>query len=126
MHHLLSSPKMLYAYIAVILLAETAAIALLKAYADTSNILFLFGGLFGYFLVCVFLEYSFRYEGMGVVNILWSAFSVTFVVATGMLLFSEHVTPAQIVGTAFVMTGVLLLRWSEARRPPLIAPLPSC
>lgn len=112
----LSSPKLLYLFIGLILTSETAAISLLKEFSISNSVLYLYGGLALYGLVATFLVQSFKYEGMGIVNILWSAFSVVAVVVTGVALFGETVTTSDVIGMSMVMTGVLVLRIGEAKR----------
>ncbi len=70
-------------------------------------------GIGCYILVSYFLVKSFKYEGMGVVNILWSAFSVTSVVLVGVLAFDEKVDMKEVAGILFVLGGLVLLRISE-------------
>lgn len=100
----------LYLFVSLILISETAALSSLNEYSTSGNMLFLVGGLFGYLMVSTFLIHSYDYEGMGIVNVLWSAFSVLFVVLAGMFFFGEHVTTVQWCGTAMVIAGVVILR----------------
>ena len=64
-------------------------------------------------LVSFFLVQSFHYTGMGVVNVLWSAFSIILVVTTGVVFFGEHVSVSEIIGVLFVIVGVICVRWRE-------------
>lgn len=112
----LSSSKLLYVFVGLILVSETVAIGLLKEFSMSGSAVYLFGGLALYTLVAVFLVQSFKYEGMGVVNILWSAFSVIAVVVTGVLLFGETVTTNDLIGMAMVVSGVTVLRIGENKR----------
>ena len=100
----------LYPIVFCILLCETAALSLLKQYSITSQMIFLIGGLAAYVCVSLLLVQSFRFEGMGMVNVLWSAFSVVFVVTTGVVLFAETVSTVEILGIAMVVIGVCILR----------------
>jgi len=100
----------LYLFVSLILLSETAALSFLNQYATAGHPLFLACGLIGYLLVSTFLIHSYHYEGMGIVNVLWSAFSVLFVVITGMMFFGEQVTASEWCGTAMVMAGVIILK----------------
>lgn len=100
----------LYICVAFILCAETTALTLLRQYSISGYIPFLLGGFLGYVLVSTMLIQSYRYEGMGVVNVLWSAFSVLFVILAGVLFFDEQVTVPQLWGTGMVIFGVVILR----------------
>ena len=101
---------MLYLYVLLILLSETAAISLLKKFSMSDNWLYFGLGLFFYTLVAGFLVKSFRYEDMGVVNVLWSAFSVLLVVTVGVLYFKEHITLAEVGGISMILAGVVVLK----------------
>ncbi len=116
LHGLLASKKMLYIYIFFILISETSAMSLLKEYSLSGSVFALSAGLACYFLVCIFFELSLKFEGMGMVNILWSAFSVIFVVTTGVLLFGEEITKMQMLGIGFVITGVVFLRSGDSKK----------
>ncbi len=111
----LSSPKFLYLFIGLILVSETVAISLLKEYSISGSSVYLYGGLALYGLVAAFLVQSFKYEGMGIVNILWSAFSVVAVVVTGALLFGETVMANDVIGMSMVLVGVTILRIGEGK-----------
>lgn len=116
LHTLMANKNMLYLFVFLVLICETSAMSFLKQYSITGSFLALGGGLACYFLVCIFFEFSLRYEGMGMVNILWSAFSVIFVVVTGVLLFGEHVSGIQMVGIGLVITGVVFLRSGDGKK----------
>ncbi len=100
----------LYFFVMLILICETAALSFLKAFSESGNLWFLTGGFIGYTLVSTFLIRSYHYEGMGIVNVLWSAFSVLFVVLAGMIFFGEKVTIKEWSGTMMVIAGVVILR----------------
>jgi small multidrug resistance pump len=96
----------LYLCVLLILLAETTALSLLKQYSLSGHIFYMLGGLACYTLVSLLLVQSFRYEGMGIVNVLWSACSVVLVVAAGVILFGEHVGNVELFGISMVVSGV--------------------
>jgi multidrug transporter EmrE-like cation transporter len=106
----------LYLFVVLVLLSETAAMSFLKEYALSGNIISLICGFFGYAMVSMFLIRSYRYEGMGIVNVLWSAFSVILVIATGLFFFGEHISTPEACGTAFVILGVVILRWPTVQK----------
>lgn len=97
-------------FVLFILLSETTALSLFKQYSLSQNIAYLIAGLACYAFVSLFLVKSFRYEGMGIVNVLWSAFSVIFVVIAGIVLFGESINKIEAVGIAMVIIGVCILR----------------
>ena len=101
---------MLYTYIALILLCETTAISCLKEYAQSSQRRYFLLGLLFYAGVSLFLIQSFTFEGMGVVNAIWSAFSVVFVAGVGALKFHERITGHEILGMILAVSGIIILR----------------
>ena len=107
----LSNCNMIYLLVLSIVLSETIAISFLKKFSLTANWLFFALGLVFYTLVSVLLIKSFKYEEMGIVNVLWSALSVLMVVGSGVIFFKEHVTLFEGVGILFVVLGVLILRF---------------
>lgn len=101
---------MLYAYVALILLCETSAMSFLKEYAQVHWVEYFLIGLLFYTGVVFFLVQSFQWEGIGMVNVVWSAFSVIFVESVGVLKFHERITHTQILGILFAVGGVVVLK----------------
>lgn len=101
---------MLYVYVVLILISETAAITFLKEFSLNPVWYYFLIGMVFYTMVAFFLTKSFNYEGMGIVNTLWSAFSVLLVVLVGYFYFNEQVNLAQIGGMSSVVTGITILR----------------
>lgn len=101
---------MLYFYVLLILIAETTAFSFLKKFSIDSNWLYFALGVFFYALVAVLLVKSFKYGDMGIVNVLWSAFSVLAVVSVGVLYYKEHVTSIEMGGIFMIMAGVVVLK----------------
>jgi multidrug transporter EmrE-like cation transporter len=102
---------MLYVYVAIILLCETTAIGFLKKYSQVHHLSYLLLGLLCYGAVSLTLVQSFGLEGMGMVNVLWSALSVIFVESVGVFEFHERVTHRQMVGMVFAIAGIAILRF---------------
>ncbi len=105
---------MLYLYVLLILISETTALSFLKKFSVDSNYLYFGLGIFFYLLVSLFLVKSFKYEGMGLVNVLWSAFSVVFVVSSGVIFFKESVTYIEMGAMVMILSGVVVLRMHAA------------
>ena len=113
--HLSILPKqhMIYLLVIGILLAETIALSFLKEYSVSANFLFYLLGLLFYVGVTVLLVQSFKYEGMGVVNVLWSAFPIMFVLIAGIIIFKEKIHLVELLGVIMVLGGVSLIRIFE-------------
>lgn len=102
---------MLYLYVFLILISETIAISLLKKFSTSSIWYYFILGIIFYTFVAIFLTKSFKYEGIGIVNVLWSAFSVLFVVGAGILFFKEQINTIELGGIALIISGVVILRF---------------
>ncbi len=102
---------MIYEYVAAILLCESTAMSFLKEYTKISRHAYFLAGLLFYTAVVFFLIQSFHFEGMGMVNVIWSAFSVVFVECLAVYTFHERVTHTQIFGILFAVVGVAILRF---------------
>ena len=100
---------MLYLYIAIVLLCETTAISLLREYFVSSRILHFFLGCIAYCLVSLLLVRTFTFADMGIINIIWSVFSMLIVECVGVFEFHEHITRMEVVGIVFVISGIALL-----------------
>jgi multidrug transporter EmrE-like cation transporter len=105
---------MLYFYVLCILLSETTALSFLKKFAQSSQYQYLALGLLFYVLVSLFLVKSFQYENMGIVNVLWSAFSVILVLSVGVLYFKEAISYAEIGAMVLILSGVVILKFQAA------------
>ena len=61
------------------------------------------GAILAYAVVCVLLYYSYDYRSMGLVNALWSAFSVLAIVAVGRYFYNEELYVWDLIGIAFII-----------------------
>lgn len=102
---------MLYLYVISILISETIAIIFLKKFHLKSGWYYFLLGVIFYTLVAFFLTKSFQYEDMGIVNVLWSAFSVLFVFCVGYFYFKERVSKVELGGMCLIVMGVVILKF---------------
>lgn len=102
---------MLYLLVLAIVVSETIAISFLKKFSLSNNLYFFGIGLAFYALVSFFLIKSFKYEDMGIVNVMWSAFSVLMVVSIGILFFKEQISFFEVLAIALILIGVIILRF---------------
>ncbi len=99
---------LLLALIILIAIAECVGQSCLRSFYNNPNRigLVLLGILF-YSIVCVLLVMSYKYKGMGLVNVLWSGLSVLVIVSTGMLFFNEKITRLDWLGIALIIGGMV-------------------
>jgi multidrug transporter EmrE-like cation transporter len=54
---------------------------------------------------------SYKYKGMGLINVLWSGLSVLVILSTGMLFFGEDITRMDMIGAAMILAGIGFVVW---------------
>ena len=64
--------------------------------------------IYGYFVVPL-LALTLKYEGIGIVNLLWNILSTLFGFGIGIYLFNERVHYLQLIGAAFSFVGIGLI-----------------
>jgi multidrug transporter EmrE-like cation transporter len=93
--------------VVLISISECLGQSCLKSfYGDQSRKYLYFLGVLFYSFVCLLLVFSYKYKGMGLVNVLWSGISVLTVVSVGAIYFDETVTPMDIFGILLILTGI--------------------
>ncbi len=64
-----------------------------------------------YSLVCYLLVMSYKYKGMGIVNVLWSGMSILLIVSIGVIFYNEKLTPLDIAGILLIFAGIACVVW---------------
>ncbi len=91
----------------LISLSECLGQSCLKKYSLTPTKHWLYWlGVFFYAMVCILLVLSYKYKGMGLINVIWSGLSVLTIVSIGLLFFNETVTPLDWLGIGLVIFGI--------------------
>ena len=98
--------------IIAISISECLGQSCLKTYhkAPEKTHLYIAGVLF-YIIVCALLVMSYKYKGMGLVNVLWSGLSVLVILSTGVLFFDESITRMDMIGAAMIVSGIGFVVW---------------
>lgn len=93
-------------------ISECLGQSCLKRYhtAPDKTYLYIAGVLF-YTIVCALLVMSYKYKGMGLVNVLWSGLSVLVILSTSMLFFDESITRLDMIGAAMIVSGIGFVVW---------------
>lgn len=78
---------------------------------------FIIGVLF-YSIVCFLLVQSYKYKGMGIVNVLWSGLSILVILSVGIIFFNEKVTTYDKIGIFFILLGMFLITY-EGTHPTI-------
>jgi multidrug transporter EmrE-like cation transporter len=93
-------------------ISECLGQSCLKKYhkAPEKTHLYIAGVLF-YTIVCALLVMSYKYKGMGLINIIWSGISVLLILSTSILFFNENITRMDIIGVAMIISGIGFVVW---------------
>ena len=59
-----------------------------------------------YGIVCIMLVASYKFNALGVVNILWSGLSVLLIASIGAIYFGDRLTAIHIVGMLLILAGI--------------------
>lgn len=101
-------------YILLIVIFESVAQGCLKNYSVSNNINFLYLGMFLYLGVAWVLCKSYENKGgLGMVNLIWSGVSVVASTVMGILIFKEKFHFHDIIATAMITSGILILRFTD-------------
>jgi multidrug transporter EmrE-like cation transporter len=97
----------LLSLVLLISFSECLGQSCLKKYSLTpaSHWLYWLGVVF-YAMVCLLLVFSYKYRGMGIINILWSGLSVLTIVTVGIFFFDEKLTALDWTGILLVLLGI--------------------
>jgi multidrug transporter EmrE-like cation transporter len=94
--------------ILAISISECIGQSCLKKYnLDPEKTYLYISGVIFYSIVCALLVMSYKYKGMGLINVLWSGLSVLVIVSTGILFFNESITFLDKVGILLIITGIV-------------------
>jgi multidrug transporter EmrE-like cation transporter len=113
MNDIISNPKiLLLGLILLISISECIGQSCLKTYHNNPSKFYLyFMAVLFYSIVCLLLVMSYKYKGMGIVNVLWSGISVLVVVSAGILFFNESITNLDKIGILLVVAGITCIIW---------------
>lgn len=94
-------------FVLAISVSECVAHTCLKKFhLDERKTHLYFAAVVCYSIVCLMLVVSYKYNGLGVVNILWSGLSVLLIASTGVVLFQETLTALDKAGMFFILIGM--------------------
>ncbi len=64
-----------------------------------------------YSFVCYLLLLSYKFKGMGIVNVLWSGISVLVILSSSMIFFGETITTMDKIGVLFIILGIFFISY---------------
>ena len=102
----------LIAIILLISLCESAGQSCLKKlFVNPDEKYLYFVAILFYSIVCYLLIMSYRYKGMGLVNILWSGMSILVICSVGITFFGEKITFMDKIGIGLIVAGIACVLW---------------
>ncbi len=62
-----------------------------------------------YGMVCFLLLQSYKYKGMGIVNVLWSGVSILVILSASIIFFNEKITKMDAIGIVLIIAGMIFI-----------------
>lgn len=84
-----------------------------KFYSINKNPWFLAVACGFFAIAALFFARSLQYEGLAIVNVLWTSISVILVTVSGYFIFKEHIAPLQLLGIALTIIGLILIEMKK-------------
>lgn len=89
--------------------SEAIAQTCIGYYKLYKTIYLLLLALFFYAIVVFLLYKSYKYKGIGLVNVLWSGMSIIIMLTTGVIIFKEELHVHDIIGIILIVIGMYLI-----------------
>lgn len=98
--------KIIFSIVLFIVFFEAIAQACLKKSKMEKNNGYICISVIAYFIICLLLIYSYEYNTMGKINLLWSCFSIIIILLTGTILYHEKIQWYDLIGLCFILVGM--------------------
>jgi multidrug transporter EmrE-like cation transporter len=66
-----------------------------------------------YTIVCAMLVLSYKYNGLGIINIMWSGLSVLLITLTGAVFFGISLTMLHKLGILLILLGIVFVLYEN-------------
>ena len=99
--------------VTLIAVIESFSIASLKEYYISSKIRYFVISVILYIIICYLLTLTFKYQGIGICNVIWSAISIIMVIFLGILFFKENINLYDGFGSILVISGIYIIKKNE-------------
>ncbi len=76
---------------------------------NKSNYLYIFFAIIAYVIICLLLKKCYAFNGIGLINLLWSVTSIIAVIILGKFVFKEEINKSQIIGILFCVVGLYFI-----------------
>ncbi len=78
---------------------------------DSKEIHYFIMAILFYSVVCYLLVQSYKYKGIGLINVLWSGLSILVILSIGITFFNEKITTLDKLGIFFIIIGIILISY---------------
>jgi drug/metabolite transporter (DMT)-like permease len=98
----------------VLLISSTETIAqvcLKHMFLDPQKYWLYIAAVLCYAIVCILLFVSYRYNGMGILHVLWSSVSILLAIGIGIFYFHEKITSLDKIGIVLILLGMIFVLW---------------
>lgn len=85
----------------------------IRKFRENGNKQFIILGIALYLAVVLLLFHSYRYHGMGIVNLLWSCLSIIMAVVVGHFIFNEEVNHYMAMAIVLAFAAILFANMSQ-------------
>ncbi len=92
--------------ILLIVFLEAIAQSCLKKSKVSNNHSYTCISVIAYCLICILLLKTYTYRSMGIVNLIWSCFSIIAIISSGIIFFHETITLNDIIGILLIFAGL--------------------
>ncbi len=90
-------------------LCELCGQSCLKYFNINNKIQYYIYGVIFYALVCFLLYKSYKFKGMGIINVLWSGLSILLILSISIIFFGEKITTKDKIGIVFIILGMIFI-----------------
>jgi multidrug transporter EmrE-like cation transporter len=98
--------KIVFAVVLFIVFFEAIAQACLKKSKLDNKRGYICISVISYFIICLLLLYSYEYNTMGRINLLWSCFSIIVILLTGTIFYHEKIYSYDLIGIGLIIIGM--------------------
>lgn len=86
----------------------------IRKYRDNGRIHFIIFGIIMYLTVVALLFHSYRFHGMGIVNLLWSCLSIILAIVVGHFVFKESFNHYMAIALVFAFAAVVFANKAQS------------
>ena len=99
-----------YIYLVIAVIAETIGTSALQASAQFSKFWPSVIVVFGYGIAFYFLGLTLKYVPVGIAYALWSGMGIVFISIIGIIVFSQKLDLAAVIGMLLIITGIVVIQ----------------